>query len=137
MRKYQCTIQYVLLKGLLAKPSNTTRAIATKAVAETALPLSKLVGSHYWLIRLAGVSGAAAVCLAAYGRHSLKNSAKKQEYLHIYESANQMHFIHSLALLAAPLTKRPNVVSKAFIVVFRGNRPNIEEIDQNIGACSI
>lgn len=71
------------------------------------------MGANYNLIRIAAISGAAGVCLAAYGRHSLKNDDNKssKEYQKIYESANQMHLIHSAALLATPLTKRPMIVS--------------------------
>lgn len=98
-------------KGL--KSTTPSRCIASKALVEATVPLSKMVAPHYWLIRVAGISGAAAVCLAAYGRHSLKKADKNQEYLPIYESANQMHFIHSIALVTAPLTKRPVIVSMA------------------------
>lgn len=70
------------------------------------------MGANYNLIRIAAISGAAGVCLAAYGRHSLKDDNKSsKEYQKIYESANQMHLIHSVALLATPLTKRPMIVS--------------------------
>lgn len=99
------------LKGLRSVSVTPSRSVASKALVDAATPLSKLVASNYWLIRIAGVSGAAAVCLAAYGRHGFKNTEKNQEYLHIYESANQMHFIHSIALVTAPLTKRPFIVS--------------------------
>lgn len=68
-------------------------------------------GKNYWFIRLAGLSGASAVALAAYGRHALKNEDK--EIRGIYESANQMHLIHSVVLLAVPLAKRPVIVSSS------------------------
>lgn len=83
------------------------------------VPISKQLGSSYHLIRVAALSGAAAVCLAAYGRHSLKEtseSAVTKEYRHIYESANHMHFIHSIALLATPITKRPLIVNPFFFI---------------------
>lgn len=78
------------------------------------VPISKQLGSNYQLIRVAALSGAAAVCLAAYGRHSMKETAETREFRQIYESANHIHFIHSVALLATPLTKRPLIV-KPFI----------------------
>lgn len=96
-------------KGL--KSATPSRSVATKAVVQATVPLTKFYVPHYWLVRVAGISGAAAVCLAAYGRHSLKKADKNQEYLPIYESANQMHFIHSLALVTAPMTRRPALVS--------------------------
>lgn len=69
------------------------------------------MGGSYNLIRVAALSGAAAVCLAAYGRHSMKDTPETREYRQIYDSANQMHLIHSVALLAAPLARRPVIVS--------------------------
>lgn len=71
------------------------------------------MGANYNFIRIAAISGAAGVCLAAYGRHSLKNdnNESSKEYQKIYESANQMHLIHSVALMATPLTMRPMIVS--------------------------
>lgn len=69
------------------------------------------MGSSYHLIRVAALSGAAAVCLAAYGRHSMKETPETKEFRQIYESANQIHFYHSVALLATPLTKRPLIVN--------------------------
>lgn len=90
------------------KPSHA-RSIASKVVSDV-VPISKQLGSNYHLIRVAALSGAAAVCLAAYGRHSMKETAETKEFRHIYESANNIHFIHSVALLATPLTKRPLLV---------------------------
>lgn len=89
------------------KPSH--RSIASKVAADV-IPISKQLGSSYHLIRIAALSGAAAVCLAAYGRHSIKDTIETKDYRNIYESANNIHFIHSVALLATPLTKRPLIV---------------------------
>lgn len=76
-----------------------------------AVPISRQLGSSYHLIRIAALSGAAAVCLAAYGRHSLKETDENKDYRQIYENANNMHLVHSVALLATPLTKRPLIVT--------------------------
>lgn len=73
-------------------------------------PLTTQFRGNYNLVRVAALSGAAAVCLAAYGRHSMKDTPETREYMKIYESANQMHLLHSVALLATPFTKRPVVV---------------------------
>lgn len=77
------------------------------------VPIQKQLGSSSHLIRVAALSGAAAVCLAAYGRHHMKDTAtaEAKDYRSIYESANNMHLIHSVALLATPLAKRPLIVS--------------------------
>lgn len=34
----------------------------------------------------------------------------------VFETANRYHFIHTLALLAVPMTNRPNVVGTLFVV---------------------
>lgn len=103
-----------ILQGIKPK-SPEVRSVATKAVSEI-IPISRQLGANYHLIRIAALSGAAAVCLAAYGRHSLKDDTKTKEFRNIYESANQMHLVHSVALLAAPLTKRPMIVSSNFFI---------------------
>jgi len=61
------------------------------------------VGSPF--VRLAGLSGAAAVALGAYGAHSF--SADKADLKRVYDTANFYHFVHTLALLAVPMTRRP------------------------------
>ena len=48
--------------------------------------------------RLAGVSGAAAVGLGAYGAHGLQG--KDPTWKHIYDTASRYHLVHSAALLA-------------------------------------
>ena len=73
------------------------------------------------ITRLAGLSGAAAVALGAYGAHVLnagkegvrgKNRGKLlkwQEQRKAFEVANRYHLIHSVALLGVVLVKRPRV----------------------------
>jgi len=62
-----------------------------------------LQGSPF--VRLAGLSGAAAVALGAYGAHSFP--PEKQEMKRVYDTANFYHFVHTMALLAVPLARRP------------------------------
>jgi len=72
-------------------------------------------------IRLAGLSGAIAVGMGAYGAHGLKNVSPEQKL--VFETANRYHFIHSLALLAVPMTNRPELVGTLLllgIAVFSG-----------------
>ena len=57
--------------------------------------------------RLAGVSGAAAVGLGAYGAHGLQG--KDPTWKHIYDTASRYHLVHSAALLAAPHARRPHL----------------------------
>jgi len=62
-----------------------------------------LQGSPF--VRLAGLSGAAAVALGAYGAHSFP--PEKQEMKRVYDTANFYHFVHTMALFAIPLSSRP------------------------------
>jgi len=75
-------------------------------------------------VRLAGLSGAAAVALGAYGAHKLKaNPQASPELVQVFETANRYHFLHSLALLGAPLCRRPALVTALLssgILVFSG-----------------
>lgn len=102
------------LQGIRSKsvsPTQTvSRAISTGG-QQLVQPLWKQIGRNTVFIRLAALSGASAVCLAAYGRHKLKDTPESKEFRHIYESANNMHMIHSVVLLAIPLAKRPAIVS--------------------------
>lgn len=92
--------------------SNVSKPLVEAAQAVTP-SLARIAGKNYTFVRVAAVSGAAAVCLAAYGKHKFKGDT---ELRGIYESANQMHLIHSVVLLAVPLTRRPFIVS--FFVCF-------------------
>lgn len=41
----------------------------------------------------------------------MKDGPETKEYRQIYESANNMHLVHSVVLLATPLVRRPIIVS--------------------------
>ena len=61
--------------------------------------------------RLAGLSGAAAVALGAYGAHVLSVSKEgvTEEQRKAFEVANRYHLIHSVALLGVPLVRKPSL----------------------------
>lgn len=103
---------FVCVKGLRG-PSSQAHSIGTQTMSSV-VPIQKQLGASSQLIRIAALSGAAAVCLAAYGRHHMKDTAETKEYRSIYESANNMHLIHSVALLATPLAKRPLIVNNSY-----------------------
>lgn len=69
-------------------------------------PLWQQIGSHLNLHRWAGISGVLAVILAAYGAHAHELKGGKQAFT----NGNQMHFFHTLVLLAMPLARRPTLV---------------------------
>lgn len=75
----------------------------------------KLLGHNRHIVRLAGLSGAAAVILGAYGAHyhftPKDEDIQERDPKQIFEMTNRYHFIHSLALLAAPFARRPYLVS--------------------------
>lgn len=101
-------------KGLVPKQSN----VVTKTTSDTARmvsnalpPLWRLAGKNYHFVRLAGISGAAAVIMGAIGSHRTIAVQDKGESKAIFETANRFHFFHSIALMAVPLAKRPILVS--------------------------
>lgn len=61
-------------------------------------------------VRLAGLSGAIAVMLGAYGAHVFKQSEAEDRMKHTFETGNRYHFIHTLALMAIPMTRKPHLV---------------------------
>lgn len=70
-------------------------------------PLWIQCGRNLNLHRWAGISGALAfiaMIYCEYGDHYERDR-------HIVSLANQIHYIHTLALLAVPLARRPYLVS--------------------------
>lgn len=107
---HQSILSVISLQGIKPKStSSITRPAVTAAQSAISHPLWKAAGGNYLFIRIAAVTGASAVCLAAYGKHKLNSDAK--ELQGIWESANKMHLIHSVVLLVVPFTKRPVIVS--------------------------
>lgn len=70
------------------------------------LMLTDFVPKGSLFVKIAGLSGVSAVAMGAYGAHTFKaeEDADKKK---VYDTANFYHFLHTLALLAVPLTKRP------------------------------
>ncbi|XP_039266265.1 transmembrane protein 256 homolog [Styela clava] len=56
-------------------------------------------------VRIAGISGASAVGLAAYGAHGIHKEDEHRKL--IFDNANRQHFFHTLALLAVSRCKYP------------------------------
>ncbi|CAG2251293.1 transmembrane protein 256 homolog isoform X1 [Mytilus edulis] len=85
-----------------------------------------IIGQSRHFVRLAGLSGAVAVAMSAYGAHGFKDDESKEmaQRKKIFDSGNHMHLIHSLALLGSPLTRRPVLVGSLLtlgILVFSGS----------------
>lgn len=80
-----------------------------------------LVQTGDLFIRIAGISGALAVALGAYGAHGMKGQSV--EVKHTFDTGSRYHFIHTLALLAVPLTRNPTLVGSlltAGMLLFSG-----------------
>lgn len=76
------------------------------------MPLWQLAQEAGPFVRLAGLSGAAAVVLGAMGAHrNFPEPETKEDLKKIFETANRFHFLHTLALVTVPLCRRPYVVS--------------------------
>lgn len=102
--------------GLISSKTTpgSSRSVTTKNMANS-LPLWKLAGNNLYFVRLAGLSGATAVILGAYGSHR-KYPDDKGELRGVFEVANRFHFFHSLALAAMPLVRRPAVTAPLMIL---------------------
>jgi len=75
-------------------------------------------------VRLAGISGALAVALGAYGAHVMVPSKTDPQLIRVFESGNRYHLLHSIVLLAVPLTRKPLLVGSlisAGMLVFCGS----------------
>ncbi|KAG8098166.1 hypothetical protein GUJ93_ZPchr0013g36118 [Zizania palustris] len=59
--------------------------------------------------KVAAVSGVAALGLGTYGAHMFH--PEDPAYKEVWHTASLYHLVHTAALLGAPVTKRPNVVS--------------------------
>lgn len=79
------------------------------------MPLWQLAQESGPFVRLAGISGAAAVVLGAMGAHrTFPDTDAKEDLKKIFETANRFHFLHTLALVTVPLCRRPYIVSNQF-----------------------
>lgn len=81
------------------------------------LPVNMLNIPSYarWFVRLAGISGASAVALGAYGAHVFYRRDYPEELKQVYETANRYHFLHTLALLGVPLCRRPKLAGSLIV----------------------
>uniref|UniRef100_A0A7I4XZR0 Transmembrane protein 256 homolog n=1 Tax=Haemonchus contortus TaxID=6289 RepID=A0A7I4XZR0_HAECO len=76
------------------------------------------------IVRIAGLSGAIAVAVGAYGAHVIRDDESIDvRRKKAFETGSRYHLIHTLALLAAPRARYPLVTSTVFlsgIVMFCG-----------------
>ncbi|XP_073946199.1 transmembrane protein 256 isoform X2 [Choristoneura fumiferana] len=80
------------------------------------MPLWELAQEAGPFVRLAGLSGAAAVVLGAMGAHrTFPETDTKEDLRKIFDTANRFHFLHTLALMTVPLCKRPYIAGAFFM----------------------
>ncbi|XP_076667039.1 transmembrane protein 256 homolog isoform X1 [Andrena cerasifolii] len=79
------------------------------------VPLWKLAVATGPYVRFAGLSGAAAVILGAYGSHRQYPKAKEVNLKQVFETANRYHYIHTLAMLGLPLCRTPYLAATFLI----------------------
>jgi len=108
-----CTKQ--VLKPILNSTNGFATAPPTQIIYNTE-PLWKLAQSSGPFVKVAGISGALAVSLAAYGAHKKYPKDQVGDLKAIYESASKIHFIHTLAILGVPLAKYPVVSGSMFML---------------------
>ncbi|XP_023017214.2 transmembrane protein 256 homolog [Leptinotarsa decemlineata] len=102
---------------------NKTSAIPSVTVITEKTPLWKMAAEGGPFIKIAGIMGASAVALGAYGAHKKYPKDKVNELKPIYETASRYHFFHTLALLAVPMTRYPSVTGSLLItgtILFSG-----------------
>jgi len=90
-------------------------------VRESGVPAMAVSG----VTRLAGLSGAAAIGLGAYGAHVLAASKEgvTEEQKKAFDVANRYHMVHSVALLGVPMVRLPRLTGGLMVggmVVFCG-----------------
>lgn len=89
---------------------NSSDTVSQINVISEPVPLWELAAKGGPFVRIAALSGAAAVGFAAYGAHKKYPKDRVEELKPIYETANRIHFFHTLALLGVPLCRYQKVV---------------------------
>uniref|UniRef100_A0A0A9Z1P3 UPF0451 protein C17orf61 n=2 Tax=Lygus hesperus TaxID=30085 RepID=A0A0A9Z1P3_LYGHE len=104
-----------LAQGLQSSWSSMTPKPQTQIIKMAPEPLWKLASSSGYFVRAAGVSGALAVILGAYGAHTILPDKEKDEVAkRTFQTANTYHSMHSLALLGVPLCRYPAISGSLF-----------------------
>ncbi|XP_055614516.1 transmembrane protein 256 homolog [Uranotaenia lowii] len=80
-----------------------------KLVVEALPSVYKLLGHNRHILKLAGLSGVTAIIIGGIGAHTQFKPAdeKERDPKSVFETANRYHMWSSLALLAAPLARKP------------------------------
>ncbi|CAG9829531.1 unnamed protein product [Diabrotica balteata] len=107
---YDNPISKTTMSFLSGKNFSTASTPPSVTIITEKTPLWKLAAEHGPFIKIAGVMGASAVALNAYGAHRAYTKDQADELKKIFETANKIHFIHSVAILGVPMCRYPMVV---------------------------
>ncbi|GAB0099204.1 transmembrane protein 256 [Sergentomyia squamirostris] len=106
-------------KSVGLKPRVTQMKTMATQVSQVS-PLWKLAGKNLYIVRLAGLSGASAIVLGAYGAHrdwdDVMDPKKGEEARRNFETANRYHLFHTLALMSIPIVRRPALTASFFLL---------------------
>ncbi|XP_058800274.1 transmembrane protein 256-like [Phymastichus coffea] len=124
----QDTLNYILFTNPVVVNTISIAKTATNTIVDSirpkkievkmvqSEPLYKLALQNGPFIRLAAISGAAAVILGAYGSHkSYSLEEKGEERRRVFDTASRYHFIHTLALLGLPMCRKPRIAGTFMI----------------------
>ncbi|CAH1953572.1 unnamed protein product [Acanthoscelides obtectus] len=101
--------------NLLSRNISGSKAVPSVTVITEKVPLWKLAAESGPFLKIAGVMGATAVALGAYGAHRSYPKDKAQELKPVFETANRMHFFHALALIGVNLCRYPRVAGTLIV----------------------
>ncbi|XP_053984513.1 transmembrane protein 256-like [Hylaeus volcanicus] len=123
---FQDSMQYILFTNPIATTAksyvwNSTASLlgfakprSVELTMAPQIPLWKLARATGPYVRLAALSGAAAVAIGAYGSHK-KYAEDMQHEQKVFETASKYHFVHTLALLGLPLCRKPFLAATFFM----------------------
>ncbi|XP_037944411.1 uncharacterized protein K02A2.6-like [Teleopsis dalmanni] len=100
--------------GITPKNTNVNNAVVP-VLPPPKVNLQDLIGGNYNFVRLAGISGGAAVIMGAYGKaiiDRMEDPMDQKEARTLLKTANRFHFFHTLALMTMPLARKPYLFLK-------------------------
>ncbi|XP_067014579.1 transmembrane protein 256 homolog isoform X2 [Anabrus simplex] len=109
--------------GAVMPAAKKSASNAVPKVSECTAPIWKHAYGGSSFVRLAGVFGASAVALGAYGAHNIFPKEGNEELKRVFETANRYHFLHTVALLGVPLCRWPRTAGSLLVlgmVLFSG-----------------
>lgn len=93
--------------------------ITTSSEKQTIMKMERhnifqIFGKSIYFYKIAGLLGASAVILGAYGAHVVARKSNPEEIKN-FETANRYHFYHTFALFGVPFCRFPIITGALFI----------------------